>query len=211
MRRAAIAALAGLALLVEGCGFTPLYATGGRSGIASDMREVTVTGVQGPPDAAYYVQGALRDVLPGDAPSQRYRLAIALRDQRRAVAVTEAADTTRYDYVLNASYTLQDTQTGDRRRSSLQTIVSYGVVDSQYASLVGREDAVRRAALDLARRLETDVALYLKDRAPEGSSVPLPPVIDDEPLDTLHEEDDVLDDDGGPVDAPAGEGAIGRP
>ena len=168
------------ALLALGaCGFSPLYATNDE-GIRGEMRMVAVGEITGPADAAYYTQGALADVLPGGASDPRYSLSVRLRDQRRAIAVTRSATTTRYDYVLLAGYTLNDTQTGETRTNSVQTTVSYGVVDSQYASLVGREDAVRRASLDLARRIETDVALYLKGRAPDTAPVPVPPVIDED-------------------------------
>ena len=166
-----------LAATSSSCGFTPLYATSGE-GIRSEMRGVRVGAVTGPPDAAYYAEDALRDVLPGTGAAQ-YDLRVQLRDQRRAVAVTRQANTTRFDYVLNARYSLRNLETDEVRQNTIQTVVSYGVVESQYASLVGREDAVRRAALDLARRVETDVALYLKGRAPETSRVPLAPVLDD--------------------------------
>jgi LPS-assembly lipoprotein len=203
-------------MLLSACGFTPLYATGGDS-IAGEMREVFVGDVSGPPDASYYVSDSLRDVLPDEAGAEmRYRLRVALRDQRRAIAVTRAAATTRYDYVLNAAYTLTDLDTGAVRRHELETVVSYGVVASQYASLVGREDAVRRAATDLARRIETDVALYLKGRAPDTARVPLPPVIDDEPLEELPSDEGdttgtgtTIPEDAEGTQAPAGAGLEG--
>lgn len=183
---------------LAGCGFTPLYATDD-AGIRSEMRGVRVTRVTGPPDAAYFAEDALRDVLPGESSTTRYTLAVSLRDQRRAVAVTRAANTTRYDYVLRAFYRLTDVETGQVRQNTIQTIVSYGVVDSQYASLVGREDAVRRAALDLAGRVETDVALYIKGRAPDAGAVALPPVIDENErgdIDDFDENDFDEDEDG---------------
>ena len=186
-----------LALLaLGGCGFTPLYATAGE-GIQSEMRGVVVGTVTGPPDAAYYTEDALRDVLPG-GDAARYALEVQLRDSRQAVAVTRQADTTRFDYLLNARYTLRDLETGEARQNTIRTTISYGVVESQYASLVGREDAVRRAALDLARRVETDVALYLKGRAPETSRVPISDVLDARDEDGLRDFDE---DDFGPDDA----------
>ena len=190
-----------------GCGFTPLYATAGE-GIRAEMRGVVVGRVSGPPDAAYYAEDALRDALPGDGAAAQYALEVQLRDQRRAVAVTRQANTTRFDYVLNARYALRDLESGEVRRNTIQTVVSYGVVESQYASLVGREDAVRRAALDLARRVETDVALYLKGRAPEASRVPLAPVLvddDEEGLGDFDEDDFELD----PADATSEQSGTG--
>ncbi len=174
------------------------------------MRSVYVETVNGPPDASYYLEGALREVLPGRSSGRRYSLAVGLTEQRQAVAVTDVANTTRFDYVLRATYRLADTQSDEVRRHQLQTIVSYGVVDSQYATLVGQEDAVRRAALDLARRLETDVALYLKGRAPDTAPVPLPPLIEDELLEEVRE-DELAPPPAEVTDAPAGAPANRRP
>ena len=217
MRRRTLATLAGLALLpsLPACGFSPLYGTD-EGGIRSELRSVTVGEVQGPPDIAYYMQGALADVLPQGDAAPRYTLAMSLREQTRAVAVTRSSDTTRFDYRVRATYTLTDNETGAQRVSGVQSIVSYGVVASQYASLVGREDAVRRAALDLSRRIETDVALYLKGRAPESGTVSLPDVIDDDGREMGEPDGTDLDEQGVPVpdeadtDGPTGAGSVRR-
>ena len=170
--------------LAAGCGFTPLYSTQGEMGNQNEMREVAVARLPGTPEPARFLSDALRDTLPGDeGSSARYQMTIGLRDQRRAIAVTRAADTTRFDYYLNGTMILTDTDTGSTRRQTFETIVSYGVVDSQYSSLVGRDDAVRRAALEMARLIEIDVALYLKGRAPEPSGSELPAIIDEDLLD----------------------------
>ncbi len=170
-------------LAVAGCGFTPLYSTQGEAGIRSEIRNVAVAEVEGPPEPARFLSSALRDALPGNqGSSARYQITLELKDQRRAIAVTRSANTTRFDYYLNGAMVLTDTDTGATRRQSFQTIVSYGVVESQYSSLVGREDAVRRAALEMARQIEIDVALYLKGRAPEATGAELPAIIDDDLL-----------------------------
>lgn len=217
MRRG-VAALAGLSALtvLPSCGFSPLYATD-EGGIRSELRAVAIGEVGGPPDIAYYTRGALGDVLPDGArgAGERYVLSLNLREQNRAIAVTRSADTVRYDYSVRAAYTLTDTQTGEARRNTIQSVVSYGVVASQYASLVGREDAVRRAALDLSRRIETDVALYLKGRAPQTGAVRLPDMIDDDgrdgsgDLDELEEQGVPAPDDAG-TDSPTGAGTVRR-
>ena len=217
MRRRTLATLAGLALLpsLQACGFSPLYATD-EGGIRSELRSVAIGEVAGPPDIAYYTQGALTDALPRGDAAPRYTLAMSLREQTRAIAVTRSSDTTRFDYQVRAAYTLTDNETGAQRRNSVQSVVSYGVVASQYASLVGREDAVRRAALDLSRRIETDVALYLKGRAPETGTVPLPDVIDDEGRDMGEPEGMDLEEQGVPTpddattDSATGAGSIRR-
>ena len=217
MKRATLATAALLAVLpaAQGCGFSPLYATD-EGGIRSELRSVAIGEVAGPPDIAYYARGALADVLPRGEERSRYTLAMSLREQTRAIAVTRSSDTTRFDYQVRAAYTLTDNETGEQRRNSVESIVSYGVVASQYASLVGREDAVRRAALDLSRRIETDVALYLKGRAPQTGTVPLPDVIDDDGRDMGEPDGADLEEQGVPApdaadtDSATGAGSIRR-
>ena len=190
-------------LALTACGFTPLYSTQGETGVAREIRDIHLAQLTGPPDASHFVQSALAVSLPGDkGENSRYTLTIRLRDQRRAIAVTRSADTTRFDYFLNATYELTDMVTGEKRRQRLDTVVSYGVVDSQYASLVGREDAVRRAALEIARKVELDIALYLKGRAPNpnemrsapdiGTGYELDPFGNDKPNDDEKKDEDVL-------------------
>ena len=211
-----MAALLAVLPAAQGCGFTPLYGTS-EDGLRSELRSVAVGEVAGPPDIAYFTRGALDDALPSGADAPRYTLAVRLREQTRSVAVTRTSDTTRFDYQVRAAYTLTDLESGEVRRNAVDSVVSYGVVASQYASLVGREDAVRRAALDVTRRIETDVALYLKGRAPETGTVPLPDMIDDEGRDDLGVGDDAddLEDDGVPVpdgvgEAPGAAGTVRR-
>ncbi|WOI53226.1 LPS assembly lipoprotein LptE [Parvularcula sp. LCG005] len=193
-----IRSLAALALsaTLAGCGFTPLYSVEGDTSVAAAMRDVYLVELNGPAAPSQHLAEALRNALPGDAQANgRYQLAIDLRDQRRSVVVTVSAATRRYDYTLLATYNLIDGETGAKRRQSLSTTVSYGVVESQYASLVGREDAERRAAIELARKIEFDIALYLKDRAPVTGSVQLPDVMGEELVgEDLRNEGEVVDD-----------------
>ncbi|MEM6650434.1 MAG: LPS assembly lipoprotein LptE [Pseudomonadota bacterium] len=164
-----------LSVGLSSCGFTPLYSTVEDESIAEQLQDVHVVSLDGPPDPARYLRDSLRDILTGTkGENARYQLQINLKDQRRSIAVTQSADTTRFDYYLNASYVLTDTDTGQQRRQNINTILSYGIVASQYSSLVGREDTVRRAANELGRKIELDLALFMKGRAPTGGNVSLP-------------------------------------
>lgn len=180
-RIAVIAGIAALALPLSGCGFTPLYATDGPTTIVPELAEVSLVDLSGPNGVSRQFQQAFADVLPNALSNDgRYALAIELKEQRRAIAVTVSANTRRFDYYLFGNYVLTDKTTSKTRKRRLESIVSYGVVESQYASLVGREDAERRAAKELARKIELDIALYLKGRAPKAEGVDLPSVFNEE-------------------------------
>ncbi|MEE4207731.1 MAG: hypothetical protein V2I43_00510 [Parvularcula sp.] len=151
------------------CGFTPLYSSVGDEGAGEILSEVAIAPIMGPEAARLELHDALSTVLPDSSEGERYTVEIVLREQRRGVAVTLDNNTRRFDYRLLATVLYTDNETGEKRRQNLQSVVSYGVVSSQYATLVGQEDAVRRAAVALARKIETDLLLYVRGRAPEGS------------------------------------------
>lgn len=159
------------AAALSGCGFTPLYATDGSSDVAEALRSIGIKGIVGPPAPARHFEEALEGRLIETA-APRYLLSVKLTDRRRTVAATSAADNTRENYTLRADMLMTDTVSGETRFQRLESTVGFGVVDSQYSSLIGREDAVRRAANELARKVEFDIALYL------GGQVTEPGVID---------------------------------
>lgn len=175
------AGLAALSLGLSGCGFTPLYAAGeGDAAVTQGLRSIEIARIVADPDIQRLVDRELRDLLPEpDAGGAEYRLVISLKDIRQAVALRQAESSSRFDYYLRGDYELIDARTGDRlHRQRIESQTSYGIVSEQYASMVGREDAARRAAAEIARRIEVDLALYFAGRAPEQNDVTLPDILD---------------------------------
>jgi hypothetical protein len=109
---------------------------------------------------------AVEKRMPESTAQPRYLAEVALREQAVAVSVSIDSNALRFNYTLTGVVTYTDTETGQKRLQTIQSIASYANVPSQYASLVAREDAVRRAAIDLARKLEADAALYVAGQAP---------------------------------------------
>lgn len=174
------ALLAVVSLGLSACGFTPLYSTGGDSRVSEGLRSIEVGAINAEPEIARQVSRELKTLLPEPSGGQPgYTFSISLRENRAATVVRRSAATTRFDYTLSGTYTLTDRTSGEvvhRQKVSAKT--SYGVVSSQYASLVGREDAVRRAAVEIARRLEADMALFFAGRPPQPNEVELPDILD---------------------------------
>ncbi|MEM0928644.1 MAG: LPS assembly lipoprotein LptE [Pseudomonadota bacterium] len=168
-------------LVLAACGFRPLYGElEDDEGTPEQLGSFYIESITGPKDARQEVEDAMRRRVPGANGNETHAVSIGLRDTRRGVAVRISSDTQRFDYTLIASLRYRDLESDEVRSQTIRSIVSYGVVDSQYASLVGREDAVRRAAEDLARKIEVDMALFLRDRAPDNSGDAL---IDNNPND----------------------------
>ena len=99
--------------LLTGCGFTPLYAD--RS-VSASLANIEVSTPQG--RIGELIREHLDDVLAHNAsPAPRYRMSLALGEQRypRGVRVDNVA--TRYEYVLVAAYTLTEVSSGADRKS----------------------------------------------------------------------------------------------
>lgn len=177
------------ALAVSSCGFTPLYGSldeGSKGGV---LGQVQLGDVRGPEDARDFMRETLGTRLPRPNGDERYTMSINLSETRQAVSVNIDSNTRRFNYLLVGRITYVDQDTKERRVQNLSSQVSFGVVPSQYASLIGREDAVRRAVIDLARKIETDAALYAQGRAPQESDSNILQVTDQrDPLRNLERE-----------------------
>ena len=175
--------------VVSSCGFTPLYGShdeGSRGGV---LGQVKLDHVRGPDDARDFMRETLGTRLPRPNGDERYSMSIDLRETRQAVSVNIDSNTRRFNYLLVGTITYIDQETDQRRVQNLSSQVSFGVVSSQYSSLIGREDAVRRAVIDLARKIETDAALYAQGRAPQESDSTILQVTDQrDPLRNLERE-----------------------
>jgi len=162
--------LAAMALAVStlgGCGLHPLYGSEENKGAAGKVFDtIYVDPIQGE-IAGYELRNALIDGLHapmrlGDA---EYRLKITITQLLQAIAVENNASITRYNYILTGKYVLTDIKGKDIKDGSESTLSAYDVVTSPYATLAAEHDAQRRSAVELAYRIQTDLAVFLSHRA----------------------------------------------
>ncbi len=169
MRRAvAGAAFIAAAASLSGCGFHPLYATsdsrGGARAIFSAIYVEPIVGER----VGYELRNALIDDLrgvprPADA---TWRLSVVADQYIQAIAVANTAAITRYNYIVDAHYTLSDVKTGKVVKSGIESSLSaYDVVSSPYATLVAQRDAQRRGASDVASHIQIDLAAFFDRRS----------------------------------------------
>jgi LPS-assembly lipoprotein len=151
--------LCGFALTA--CGFHPLYGRGGAS--PAIMASIYVDPI--PERTGYELRNSLMDLLDsGGAGSKRYRLNVRLADQRKGIALQNDATITRYNYLLDADYELTDSTGKIVTRGHQSTLTAYNVVASPYATLAARQDAQKRAAQDLAQRIQLDLGVFFARR-----------------------------------------------
>jgi LPS-assembly lipoprotein len=163
-------------LAVAGCGFHPLYATdNGRSGARWVFQSVYVDSI---PDerVGYELRNALMENLQGvDKPaSASWRLTVKVEQYIQSIAVATNAAVTRYNYTLNAHYTLTDMHSGNVVKSGIEsTLSAYDVVASPYATLVAQRDAQKRGAADVAYRIRIALSAWFS-RHPAPPPPPRP-------------------------------------
>lgn len=148
-------------LTLQGCGFTPLYATpGARAGLSAVQVEV--------PDGrvAFLLRQELDDDLARDkAARPKYRLKVDLDQTRDPLGLLSDNTAQRYQMTLKASYKLIDAETGQVVHSgAIVSNVAYDASDAPYAALAAREDVQNRLASDAARRIQIELAAWMARR-----------------------------------------------
>jgi LPS-assembly lipoprotein len=162
---AAVLAL-GLAPMLAGCGFTPLYAS---PTVASGLPAIQVVAPQG--RVAYLLREDLDDALAHDksAPAA-WRLDFTVKQTRdpRGLSVTDVAE--RYEVGLMVNYTLTSVATGKvAHTGQVSTEVFYDEADAPYAGIAARQNSQERVASDAARRIQLDLAAWMaRHKGPEG-------------------------------------------
>lgn len=160
------AKLAGLlvALVLSGCGFEPLYATGaGSANIPAALERVEVLPLKD--RSGQLVQTALERRLSASGVSQAadYSLDITMRESVQGFGIRGDAAPTRQRVRMVADYRLINRQTDTEIFSGTALAdTTIDIVDSEYATFVAEESAVERNAQIVAERILSRLALYFR-------------------------------------------------
>jgi len=164
MRRKAVI---GVALLLGGCGFHPLY--GGMNG---DMQE-TLSSIYVEPvpeRIGYELRNTMIDLLdgPGTPGGASYRLKLGLTQTTQGIAPQNDATITRYNDTLTVTYELFDAAGHVVTKGAETGLSAYNVLPSSpsanYGTLIAQQDADKRAAKDIANRIRFDLNVYFSKR-----------------------------------------------
>jgi LPS-assembly lipoprotein len=160
-RRAAILALAALALPLAGlagCGFTPLYA---QPGVAGGLTHIDVEAPRG--RVGYLLRENLDDDFghaKGAAPV--YRLQLSMNTVRQSHGLTANDVAQRYQLNLHVTYNLIEVASGKVAHSgAVISDISYDSTDQPYAGIAARQDVQNRLAEDVAQKIEIQIAAWL--------------------------------------------------
>lgn len=143
---------------LAGCGFTPLYAAPGVSSGLSSIESVAPDGRTG-----FLLREALDDALARDETKPAaWRLTMDLREIRTPRGRRVDSTASRYEIVLEANWKLTSTATGTvALEGSTSTEVTFDRADQPYAAIVANQDAQSRAASELARKIQLQLADWM--------------------------------------------------
>lgn len=149
--------------VLSACGFSPVYGVASRPDGAVGQ---ALANVQIDPIAdrnGQVLRNNLIDRFYGEGrpSSPRYRLAVALAATEEELGIQKDATATRARLRLQASYELIDSNSGQVvYRTFSRSVISYNLLDSQFAVLATKQDAYDRGLTELADDIRARLALY---------------------------------------------------
>jgi len=152
------------AFLLSGCGFRPLYGRSGVTGRAevrealSGLRVRLIADRQG-----QRLRQILREKLALSGTASPYELEVTMAQQIQELGVRKDSTTSRANLVVTAA--LKVFENGQQVfNDSVQSIVSYNILDDQYATVASQSDAEDRALRMLGDEIRTRLAVYFDRR-----------------------------------------------
>ncbi len=146
-------------LALGGCGFAPIYGDGGafRGAIAFETPQSV---------AGFRLRERLEYRL-GQPGAPRYVLRVTLSEQRSPAAITAAGDTTRFNVLGAAEWTLIAADTdAEIGAGEVATFTSYAATGSTVATQAAATDATARLAVALADMLVSRLLILSPDLTP---------------------------------------------
>lgn len=154
---------------LSACGFRPLYGTGGlttmeNGTVRAQINDIEILPI--PNREGQYLYNELLDrlYLRGIPQDAAYTLAVAPISERLIdLDITKTATATRAQLTLSTSFTLKDNRSGEMLlERDLRTISSFNILDSRFTTRISEQSTRENALKDLARQIETQLALYFQ-------------------------------------------------
>lgn len=155
----AIAALA-MGLALSACGFHAMY---GRSTLAPQLASIYVEPIA--ERDGYELRNTLINLLQtdGEETGKAYRLKVILNESSQGIALQNDTTISRYNNTLNVHYTLTDASGKELTSGTQAEMSAYNVVQSPYATLVAAQDSTKRAAQDMAQRIQLELGVWFRE------------------------------------------------
>lgn len=154
-----LAFLLSLPFILAACGFTPMY---GKNDVMTALDMIAIENI--PNREGQFLRNALVDRFyrHGRPSNFAYLLKIEpLEENLTDLDITKNSSATRAQLRMSTTMSLLDRMTGDTLiERPLTAVTSYNVLQSQFTTRVSEQDARDAAISELARQIETQLALY---------------------------------------------------
>jgi len=156
-------------VVLAACGFQPLYGDAGAgNNIGNTLSTVYVEQISD--RVGYELRNDLLDRLDatGNPSTSRFRLKLFLTEKEDPIVFQPNTNITRYNYTLTAHYDLMPTAGTETVKSGdVTAFAAYNVAASPflYSTVAAQRDAKNRAANEIAERIKTELAVYLRQVA----------------------------------------------
>ncbi len=151
-------------LFLSSCGFTPVYSDKNVN-ITSELANIEISNI--PNYEGQYLRNALIDrfYLNARPSNAKYILDISpIKESTTNLDITKNANATRTQLKLSTKINLIDKQSGKIIFSkNLNSISSYNILTSEFATRVSAKNMRENTLDDLARQIEIQIGLYFKN------------------------------------------------
>ncbi len=146
--------------MLAGCGFAPAFGTGGA---AATLRNAVMVDA---PDTVpgFHLRTRITERL-GAATAPRFTLAVTLRQEQKAAAITTEGDTTRVNLLGFVDWAVTDAAGSIVAQGKSQTFTSYSATGSTVATQTAASDAEKRLVTALADMIVADLTATAGDWA----------------------------------------------
>ena len=170
-RSVKISLILGGLFILSACGFQPLYSDNMGASL-TELSQISVAPIQRPRPLNIIVERELKARFDPNSQHEqaKYDLAISLTEQRRALGIQIDSSVTRFNLILSGRFNLVDL--GTRRTvysGRLQTVASYNVVSSQFATLAAEREAREKAAQQLTDEVIYQLGLHFANEARQAT------------------------------------------
>lgn len=153
------------ALVLSGCGYQPLYGPGAAANTAEELSAVRINLVEDRLGQMLRNNLVFRMNQEGQPQAPEYELSVRLQESRQNLALRRDETATRANLIVRAYYELR--LVGQERplfTGRSQSVNSFNIVRSEFATLSAERDARERAAQQLSDDITTRLAIFFNSR-----------------------------------------------
>ena len=154
-------------LTLGSCGFSPMYGTINNDNKQSTedlLRKIYISTI--PDREGQFLRNELIDNFNNTGINNEYTYTLhtdKIDEKETELDITKSSDATRMQLKISTTINLKHNLTGEIIFSrKLHSITSYNILSSQFTTKASEEYARNNALKDIARQIETQIALFLK-------------------------------------------------